>query len=150
MSTKEEIFKYVMESPENTNPSVLGSLLNNLEDGGSASPFIVTFTYDESSTKFFCDKSLQEILAAYDSNKIIIGRSSEDGVVLQSVEIGLILVEDSRGIYFNFLTASRESKDGGVTFYDALNMTSLVIISESSVDLIIPQYFSVVSGWAKN
>lgn len=34
MSTKEEVFKYVMNSPENTNPAVLGSLLNGIEGGG--------------------------------------------------------------------------------------------------------------------
>ncbi len=36
MSTKEEVFKYVMNSPENTNPAVLGSLLNGIEGGGGA------------------------------------------------------------------------------------------------------------------
>lgn len=38
MSTKEEIFNYVMHSPENTNASVLGSLLNGLEGGGTNLP----------------------------------------------------------------------------------------------------------------
>ena len=32
MSTKDEIFDYVNDSPENTNPAVLRSLLNSLED----------------------------------------------------------------------------------------------------------------------
>ena len=32
MSTKEEIFNYVMHSPENTNPAVLGSMLNSAKE----------------------------------------------------------------------------------------------------------------------
>lgn len=32
--TKEEIVKYVMQSPENTNPAVLEGMLNQLDNGG--------------------------------------------------------------------------------------------------------------------
>lgn len=35
MSTKEEIFEYVMKSPENTNPAVLKSMLDGIEGGSS-------------------------------------------------------------------------------------------------------------------
>jgi len=35
MSTKDEIFDYVMNSPEDTNPAILRSLLNGVEEGGS-------------------------------------------------------------------------------------------------------------------
>lgn len=42
MSTKEEVFKYVMNSPENTNPAVLGSLLNGIEGGGASLPEVTT------------------------------------------------------------------------------------------------------------
>lgn len=33
MSTKEEIFNYVMNTPGNTNPAVLKSLLDGMEGG---------------------------------------------------------------------------------------------------------------------
>lgn len=42
MSTKEEVFDYVMNSPENTNPAVLGSLLNGIEGGGAGLPDVTT------------------------------------------------------------------------------------------------------------
>lgn len=45
MSTKDEIFDYVINSPENTNPSVLKSLLNNLETSASG-PFIIEIVYN--------------------------------------------------------------------------------------------------------
>lgn len=35
MSTKDDVFNYVMNSPEDTNPAVLRSLLNGIEEGGS-------------------------------------------------------------------------------------------------------------------
>lgn len=38
MSTKDEIFDYVMNSPENTNPSVLRSQLNSLETASELPP----------------------------------------------------------------------------------------------------------------
>lgn len=36
MASKEEIFNYVMNTPRNTNGSVLKSMLNSIEDGGEA------------------------------------------------------------------------------------------------------------------
>lgn len=38
MATKEDIIKYVQHTPENTNPSVLGSLLSDLQKGKSIQP----------------------------------------------------------------------------------------------------------------
>lgn len=37
MSEKDNVFDYVMNSPEDTNPSVLRSLLNDIPEGGSGS-----------------------------------------------------------------------------------------------------------------
>lgn len=49
MSTKDEVFNYVMHSPENTNPAVLGSMLNGLESesGGGIEYFDITYTCEE-------------------------------------------------------------------------------------------------------
>lgn len=38
MATKEDIIKYVQHTPENTNPSVLGGLLSDLQEGKSIQP----------------------------------------------------------------------------------------------------------------
>ena len=59
---KEEIFNYVMETPGNTNPNVLRSLLDN-ELSGTA--FIVKSTYNNGVTTL--DKTWQEI---YDAAKV--------------------------------------------------------------------------------
>ena len=46
MSTKEEIFNYVTTTPENTNPAVVRSLLNNLETGrGTFDPLVIEIEY---------------------------------------------------------------------------------------------------------
>ena len=37
MTNIDDVFNYVMESPENTNPAVLKSMLNGLDDGGGGS-----------------------------------------------------------------------------------------------------------------
>ena len=44
---KDKIINYVMSTPENTNPSVLKSLLDR-EGGGSAEPLVVGMTYEHS------------------------------------------------------------------------------------------------------
>ena len=67
MSTKNEIFDYVMNSPENTNPAVLGSMLNNLESGGdTGDPLIVTFSGEYGNS---CDKTFAEIKSAFESGR---------------------------------------------------------------------------------
>lgn len=72
MSTKGEIFDYVMHSPENTNPAVLGSMLNSLESegGGGIEYFDVTYTYEEGGEPSI-DKTHAQILSAYNSGKVV-------------------------------------------------------------------------------
>ena len=71
MSTKEEIFEYVTNSPENTNPAVLRSLLNSLDSGGgSNAPFVVTITATSESVT--ADKTFAEITAALEANRRIL------------------------------------------------------------------------------
>jgi len=45
MATKEDVIKYVMNTPGNTNKAVLNSILNNLSDGDSKdNPFEIIGT----------------------------------------------------------------------------------------------------------
>lgn len=77
MSTKDDVFNYVMNSPENTNPAVLRSLLDNLE-APMQEKFIITITYDSLTSNFVGDKTLDEVIAAYNSGKnIIVGFSGD-------------------------------------------------------------------------
>ena len=77
MSTKDEVFDYVMNSPEDTNPSVLRSLLDNLE-APMQEKFIITITYDSLTSNYVGDKTLDEVIAAYNSGKnIIVGFSGD-------------------------------------------------------------------------
>ena len=83
MSTKDDVFNYVMNSPEDTNPAVLRSLLNGIEEGGSGGDdFIITYTitnYDESlGYDGTLDKTCDEIKAAYTTGKNVILRAVED------------------------------------------------------------------------
>lgn len=72
MSTKGEIFNYVIHSPENTNPAVLGSMLNSLENegGGGIEYFDVTYTCEEGGEPSI-DKTHAQILSAYNSGKVV-------------------------------------------------------------------------------
>ena len=47
MATIEDIKAYVRETPYNTNPNVLDSLLDSLETGGDSSIIIATLSEDE-------------------------------------------------------------------------------------------------------
>ncbi len=68
MSTKDEIFDYVMDSPENTNPSVLRSMLNDLETSASG-PFIIKFIYDNEDEYFITEVSFDEIEEAFQQGR---------------------------------------------------------------------------------
>lgn len=51
MTTKNEIFNYVMKTPENTNPAILKSLLDELnEGGGGGGGATVTTFFDDTVT----------------------------------------------------------------------------------------------------
>ena len=64
--TKEEIFDYVMESPENTNPAVLRSMLNELDGGFGGGVLNIT------DTEGTLDKTFGEIQEAFESGTPVI------------------------------------------------------------------------------
>lgn len=71
MSTIDEVFNYVMNSPENTNPSVLQSLLNNIEEKDGI--FLIEVELDGTDDREWptptCDKTAEEITDAFRSGK---------------------------------------------------------------------------------
>lgn len=63
-----DIFNYVMDTPDNTNPNVLRSMLNNLEEGGSGGGVLVvtcTRTGSPVPSSITADKTCKEIFDAY-------------------------------------------------------------------------------------
>ena len=66
MPNTDEIFDYVMNSPENTNPAILKSMLNNVEDKSSG-PLIVHINGTSSGDEYIytVDKTAREILASF-------------------------------------------------------------------------------------
>ena len=66
--SSEEIFDYVMNSPEDTNPSVLRSMLNNLETSASG-PFIIEIAYDNKEECYVTDVSFNEIEEAFQQGR---------------------------------------------------------------------------------
>ena len=66
----DEVINYVMETPGNTNPNVLRSMLNN-SSGSSDGIFKATFSGLTSNDNASCDKTFEEFLAAYEAGKLI-------------------------------------------------------------------------------
>lgn len=87
--TEEEIIDYVMNTPGNSNPAVLGGMLSQYGGSGSGEVFWVTYTYDEDASSesgedvYTCDHTFQEIQEAINSNKNVIAREDqEDGCLI--------------------------------------------------------------------
>lgn len=68
MSTKEEIFDYVMNSPENTNPAVLRSLLDGIE-GSKNEPFFIELSGSDEEPVLTA--SFSDIIAAINSGRVV-------------------------------------------------------------------------------
>lgn len=68
----DDVFNYVMETPGNTNPNVLRSLLNNLDSGGSSSGGILVVNVSDGAL----DKTYSEILAS--TTPVVIHQASEE------------------------------------------------------------------------
>lgn len=63
----DDVFNYVMNTPDNTNPNVLRSMLNNLEGGGGGGVLVVTVTIVEDpggGQRLVCDKTTGQIINA--------------------------------------------------------------------------------------
>ena len=65
----DEIIDYVMETPQNTNPNVLRSMLENLNGGSSESNNFV-FTYDPATR--MTNKTYAEIAEAMKNHKLVL------------------------------------------------------------------------------
>lgn len=75
--TTDEIFNYVMDDPEDTNPNVLKSLLNNIS-GGSSGTFIVNINAENVGGEyiFTADATAGEIEEAVKAGQQVIGMMS--------------------------------------------------------------------------
>lgn len=109
----DDVFDYVMETPGNTNPNVLRSLLNNLDSGGSSGGGILVVNVSDGAL----DKKYSEILAS--TMPVVIHHASEGasywGFVTESYEnngaylIGAIGSDDGE-LYANYYVT--DSADG--------------------------------------
>lgn len=70
--SKEDVFNYVMNSPENTNPAVLKSLLNGVGGGGSSEVFAIDFYTDPDYGTQELATSAEGIANALLSNKTLV------------------------------------------------------------------------------
>lgn len=71
MSTTDEVFDYIMDSPEDTNPAVLKSLLDSIPESWEPVYFYITITQEESGL-YSKDVTFEEILDAYNAKKILL------------------------------------------------------------------------------
>lgn len=88
MPNANEIFNYVMNSPENTNPAVLRGMLNSIEGGGGGA---LVVHVDRNGT---LDKTWREIRDAADNMPLLIVTTSS-GVGTDAIMIGYIVAVGS-------------------------------------------------------
>lgn len=70
--TKEEIIKYVMDTPGNTNPNVLKGMLENINTGGNNDPLGIEVYYDEDNNVYkWRGVTFTEIEDAVDAGRIV-------------------------------------------------------------------------------
>ena len=93
--SKEDVFNYLMNSPENTNPAVLKSLLNDVGGGGSSEVFAIDFYTDPDYGTQELATSAEDIAHALLSNKTLVlnhdytgqsGYAGYKGIPLNSYE----------------------------------------------------------------
>lgn len=72
----DEIVKYVMDTPDNTNPRILREMLNTVSPGPSPTPtgeeFVIMLTPESEDYSGYMDKKISEIYAAWTSKKQLI------------------------------------------------------------------------------
>lgn len=96
--TKEDVLNYVMNTPENTNRRVLEDMIDELinSSSGGSDIFYATIEYtDTDSIEFTCDKTFDELKAAYEAGKLVF-------VKLVCVNNGKRLLEESSPISADF------------------------------------------------
>lgn len=94
MSDKDEIFEYVMNNPENTNPAILRGMLDNLSGGASDEPFILHGTLT-SETGGTIEETPESLAAAITARKRIILSLDMGGGVTADVAIVAAQADDS-------------------------------------------------------
>ena len=80
--TKEEIIKYVLSSPENTNPNVLEGMLNELSNsGGGGSNMLITLFEAQRSDTYLANYETKEAVTFNDIIKYV-----EEGKIIQYID----------------------------------------------------------------
>lgn len=98
MATINDIKAYVRETPYNTNPNVLDSLLDSLETGGDSSIIIATLSEDEQTGDLICDKTYEELSTALAANKEVYFKN-DGSVSLLIMSIKLLYQSEKEGDY---------------------------------------------------
>ena len=84
---KEEILNYVMNSPENTNPNVLGSMLDGVDSSTGGGGMVVHFnidTTDPSNIKAISTTLASEVANAYCNGANIVFHCPTTGYTFES------------------------------------------------------------------
>lgn len=113
--TKQEIINYVMHSPENTNPAILGQMIEQVSGNDI---FYIEAIKDEDTNFWLTDKSYNEILEAAEADKFCIVSSES---IEFSEYIVLNLNEINYGESGTFITFA------GIKL-DNTNMTGMLYI----------------------
>ena len=101
----EEIINNVMQSPENTNPNVLRSQLQNIGEGSSSGGAMFT----KSGNTWSCDKTVAELKAAYEAGKALIANIEYTWIVpMIMLDYGTIQFFEASAVSVNGLSTQTD------------------------------------------
>lgn len=112
----EDILKYVMNTPENTNYAVLKSMLQNSSSGSGVEPLIIKIKSDD-----VMDQLPETIYNAQEEGKPVV------------IDVGSS--SDSQKVYFSGFQISPDGGGGSTTFITVLTSESIAVFRYYSQDL---------------
>ena len=122
MATTNEIIKYIMNTPENTNPGILRELLNE-HGGGGSDMLIVNVVQDDDTSEPRLDRTWQEIHDAI-GRVVIHDEFSDEGVVklYSTINIKYSPANNAYGVSFgassDYVIMVTSSPDGYPVYFN--------------------------------
>lgn len=115
--TEDEIVEYVTHTPENTNPAVLRSMLQQYNNGsGGNGTLIVNELLDESSQTTILDKNWNEIKTAFDNGQVAIIKYSNNTALsgIGYLKDVYSIFDRSQEYYVDFMTLNKFASAAGI------------------------------------
>lgn len=121
-------------------PGVIDEIATNATGGGESPLYIVTFTSKDEDETWECDKTFADILSAYESGKIVEGRSNgtyDNRIYPMCAPI----IGDGVVGAFDFQSMMASFKSGG-TAIDSIDAASFYVTEDGITHSFAMQYFN--------